>query len=94
MAPATWGAILALYYRYPRHLEHLKTGWWNDDAHTETLAALAHWRHELDTTTPDPRQELIFHTQLNDYAKTLQQQHGSTTQRWQPGPPPNEWAKR
>ena len=24
----TWGAIVALHGRYPRHLEHLKDGWW------------------------------------------------------------------
>ena len=40
----TWGAIVALHGRYPRQLEQLKDGWWNDEATTETLAAFAAWR--------------------------------------------------
>ncbi len=36
-----WGSIVALYGRYPKALEHLKEGWWEDAAHVETLCALA-----------------------------------------------------
>jgi len=43
-----WGAIVALHGRYPRHLENLKDRWWTDEAHTETLCALAVWRAEID----------------------------------------------
>jgi hypothetical protein len=35
-----WGSIVALHGRYPRALEHLKEGWWEDAAHVETLCAL------------------------------------------------------
>jgi hypothetical protein len=36
-----WGAVVALHGRYPRHLEHLHTGWWSDESQAETLYALA-----------------------------------------------------
>ncbi len=87
-----WGAIVALYGRYPRHLENLKDQWWTDDAHTETLSALATWRQELDDTGTDPRQELAFQNQLNDYAELLRQQGGGVTKAWIPGAPPPGWS--
>jgi hypothetical protein len=62
-----WGAIVALHGRYPRHLGDVKEGWWNDEAHTETLCALAAWRAEIDDGGQDPREELAFHAQLADY---------------------------
>ena len=40
------------------------------EQHTEMLCALATWRSELDDTGIDPRDELAFQTQLNDYAHT------------------------
>ncbi|MBA3807636.1 MAG: hypothetical protein H0X28_04455 [Solirubrobacterales bacterium] len=86
-----WGAVVALHGRYPRHLEHLKTGWWNDEAHSETLCALATWRAQIDDNAQDPREELAFHHQLADYANTLRQLHGSVTTAWKPGAPPEEW---
>jgi hypothetical protein len=88
---ATWAAIVALHARYPRHLEHLKDKWWTDHALTETLAALVCWREELDDTGRDPRQELAFHTQLNDYTQQLRQQSGGATKTWKPGVPPTAW---
>ncbi len=88
---AMWGAIVALHGRYPRHLQDLKDGWWNDEAHTETLCALAVWRAEIDDTGQDPREELVFQAQLADYAHTLRQQGGGVTNTWQPGAPPQEW---
>jgi hypothetical protein len=87
----TWGAIVALHARYPRHLEHLKDKWWKDDAQTETLAALAYWRQELDDTGIDPRQELAFHAQLNDYTHQLRQQSGGTSKAWRIGPQGESW---
>jgi len=43
-----WGQVVALHGRYPHHLENLKDKWWTNDAHTETLSALATWRAEID----------------------------------------------
>jgi len=88
-----WGAIVALHGRYPRHLQDLKDGWWTDEAHTETLCALATWRAELDDTGQDPRDELAFHTHLSDHRTTLRQEGGGITKAWQPGAPPQGWAE-
>jgi hypothetical protein len=88
-----WGAIVAPRGRYPHQLETLKDKWWTDDSTTETLAALTTWRAELDETRQDPRDELAFQTQLNDYAQHLQQQPGGVTKTWKPSPPPPEWAR-
>jgi hypothetical protein len=87
-----WGAIVALHGRYPRHLQDLKDGWWTDEAHTETLCALAVWRAEIDDAGENPREELAFQTQLSDYAQTLRQQGGGVTKAWRPGAPPDEWS--
>ena len=86
-----WGAIVALHGRYPRRVEHLKDGWWNDEGQTETLCALAVWRAEIDNMGRDPREELAFQHQLADFAHALRQQGGWVTKTWQPGPPPQEW---
>jgi hypothetical protein len=86
-----WGAVVALHGRYPRHLGDVKEGWWTDEAHTETLCALATWRAELDDTGLDPRDELAFHTHLSDYRHTLRQEGGAVTKAWKPGAPPEEW---
>jgi hypothetical protein len=87
-----WGSIVALHGRYPRALEHLKDGWWNDAAHVDTLCALVVWRDWIDQAADDPRHELAFQTQLGDYGHALRQEGGSITGAWQPGAPPNEWA--
>jgi hypothetical protein len=87
----TWGQIVALHGRYPRHLASLKDEWWNDESHTETLCALAAWRSELDDAGVDPREELAFQAQLTDYAQTLRQEGGGVTKAWKPGAPPQEW---
>jgi CopG-like RHH_1 or ribbon-helix-helix domain, RHH_5 len=87
----TWTAIVALHDRYPRHLEHLKGEWWNDEATAETLAALAAWRTEIDQHGRDPREELAFHHQLARYAQILHELGGGVESRWQPGPPPQGW---
>ncbi|MHB8233286.1 MAG: hypothetical protein ACYDHT_01390 [Solirubrobacteraceae bacterium] len=87
-----WGAIVALHGRYPRHLEALKDGWWKDDAHAETLCALAVWRGEIDDAGEDPREELAFQTQLADYAHVLRQQGGGVGRAWRPGAAPVEWS--
>jgi hypothetical protein len=79
----TWEAIVALHARYRRELERLKDGWWEDNSQCETLAALASWRHQLDTT-PDPREELSYQHQLQAFARHLQTQPGSTSSQWQP----------
>jgi hypothetical protein len=87
-----WGVIVALHGRYPRALANLKDDWWTDDQHTETLCALATWRSELDDTGQDPREELAFQTQLNDYTHTLQREGGGVTTTWTPGAPPDDWS--
>ena len=87
-----WGAIVALYGRYPRQLENLKDDWWTDESHTETLCALAFWRQETDDSADDPREELAFQTQLADYSHTLRQEGGGVTKAWQPGAPPEQWS--
>jgi len=89
-----WGAIVALRGRYSNQLEALKDKWWNDESTTETLAALTIWRAELDETRQDPRDEIAFQTQLNDYAQQLRQTSGGATKTWKPGPTPPEWARR
>jgi hypothetical protein len=86
-----WGQIVALHGRYPRALAALKDKWWTDDQHTEMLCALAVWRSEIDDAGQDPREELVFHTQLAGYAHTLRQQ-GGVTKTWESGAPPAEWA--
>jgi hypothetical protein len=86
-----WGAIVALRGRYPEQLETLKDEWWTDESTTETLAALTVWRAELDETRQDPRDELAFQTQLNDYTQLLRQReaasprHGNQAQPHQSG---------
>jgi hypothetical protein len=86
-----WGSIVALHGRYPRELEHLKDGWWNDAAHVETLCALVVWRDWIDTAADDPRHELAFHAQLGDYSRELRQEGGGVTRAWKPGAPPDGW---
>ena len=85
------GSIVALHGRYPRHLEHLKDGWWEDEATAETVCALAVWRAEIDQHGRDPREELAFHHQLADIADRLRQQGGGIENRWTPGAPPERW---
>lgn len=87
-----WGAIVALRGRYPAHLEPLQDKWWTDESTTETLGALTVWRAELDETRKDPRDEIAFQTQLNDYAQHLRQNTAGVTKTWKPGPTPPEWA--
>jgi hypothetical protein len=89
-----WGSIVALHGRYPRELEHLKDGWWDDTAHLETLRALVVWRDWIDQAADDPRHELAFHAQLSDYSRELRQEGGGVTRTWTPGAPPDEWAGR
>lgn len=89
-----WGAIVALHGRYPRALGMLKEEWWTDDAHTETLCALAVWRAELDDSGQDPREELAFQAQLADYSHTFRQEGGGVTKAWKPGGLPPEWCVR
>jgi hypothetical protein len=86
-----WGAVVALYARYPRHLEALKEGWWLDDAHTEILCALAVWRAQIDDGAENPREELAFQVQLDNYASVLRQQGGGVATAWKPGAPPSDW---
>ncbi len=87
-----WGAIVALRGRYPEQLQALKDKWWTDESTVETLGALAVWRAELDETRKDPRDELAFQTQINDYAHHLRQKSGGVTKTWKPGATPPDWA--
>jgi hypothetical protein len=86
-----WGSIVALHGRYPRHLEHLTDGWWEDEATAETLCALGVWRAEIDQEGRDPREELAFHHQLADIAHALRQNGGGVESTWKPGAPPERW---
>jgi hypothetical protein len=90
---AMWGSIVALHGRYPRALGALKDEWWTDEAHTETLCALATWRAEIDDSGQDPREELAYQSQLADYAHALRQEGGGVTKAWKPGAPPDTWAR-
>lgn len=89
-----WGQVVALHGRYPRHLAHLKDGWWQDDSHTETLCALALWREQLDEEGGDPREELTFQRQLAEYGRALRAEGGGVTKAWKPGAPPPEWTRQ
>jgi hypothetical protein len=89
-----WGSIVALHARYPRHLQYLKNGWWNDPATTDALCALATWRQEIDDTSNDPRDELSYQHQLTDYSNTLKQQGTDITTTWKPSTPPDDWNER
>jgi hypothetical protein len=87
-----WAAIVALRERYPRELGHLKDEWWEHRAHVETLCALAVWRDWIDQAADDPREELVFHSQLEEYGRTLRQEGGGVSAAWQPDAPPTGWA--
>lgn len=87
-----WGQIVALHGRYPRALNALKDGWWNDTQHTETLCALAVWRARLDETAgADTREELQFQAQLTDYHLLLTSESAGVGKNWKPDAPPDEW---
>lgn len=87
-----WGGIVALHGRYPTVLAGLKNGWWESEAHVETLCAFVVWRQMIDDTCRDPREELTFQVSLADYGHTLRQEGGSVTDAWKPGAPPARWA--
>lgn len=88
-----WGAVVELHGRYPRQLQALQEGWWLDEAHTETLCALAVWRTEIDDAGDDPREELSFQSHLAHYAAVLRGQGGGVAQAWNPGAPPADWSE-
>jgi hypothetical protein len=88
-----WGSIVALHGRYPRALEHLKDGWWDDAAHIETLCALVVWRDWIDQEADDPRYELAFQAQLADYGREPRQEGGGVTRAWSPGAVPDDWTR-
>jgi hypothetical protein len=87
-----WGAIVALRGRYPEQLQALKDKWWTDESTTETLAALAAWRAELDETRQAPATSSPSKpnstTTPNSYAK----KGGGVTKLWKPSATPPEWA--
>jgi hypothetical protein len=86
-----WAAIVELHGRYPRQLENVQEGWWLDEAHTETLCALAVWRAEIDDSGDDPREELTFQSHLAHYAGVLRGQGGGVDAAWVPSAPPAHW---
>jgi CopG-like RHH_1 or ribbon-helix-helix domain, RHH_5 len=88
-----WGGIVALHGRYPTALAELKYGWWESEAHVETLCALVVWRQWIDDACRDPREELAFQVNLSDYGHTLRQEGGGVTRAWKPGAPPDGWAR-
>jgi hypothetical protein len=85
-----WGAIVALYGRYPDELKGLQQGWWNDTAQVETLCALVAWRDMLDDAGGDPREELDYQLNIAEFGRRLAQQGGGVTKAWTPGAPPAE----
>jgi hypothetical protein len=88
-----WGGIVALHGRYPTALAGLKDGWWESEAHVETLCALVVWRQLIDDACRDPREELAFQVNLSDYGHTLRQEGGGVTRAWKPGAPPDGWVR-
>ncbi len=72
----TWGAIVALHERYPRALAKLEHDWYEHPERVETLAALATWRANIDSSAEDPREELAFHNALQQLACLLDQTPG------------------
>lgn len=72
----TWGAIVALHDRYPRALAKLEHDWYEHPERVETLAALATWRANIDSSAEDPREELAFHNALQQLARILDQTPG------------------
>ncbi len=86
-----WGAIVALYGRYPDELKGLQQDWWSDTSQTETLCALVVWRDTLDDTGSDAREELDFQLNIAEFGRRLAQQGGGVTKQWTPGAPPDEW---
>jgi hypothetical protein len=87
-----WGAIVALYGRYPDELKGLQQGWWSDTSQVETLCALVVWRDSLDDAGSDPREELDFQLNVAEFGRRLSKQGGGVTKAWTPGAPPDEWA--
>jgi hypothetical protein len=88
-----WAAIVALHGRYSHALAFLKEGWWEDAAHLETLCALVVWRDWIDDYGDDPRYELAFHAQLEDFGRGLRQEGGGISSTWKPGAPPDGWTR-
>jgi hypothetical protein len=83
-----WRQIAVLHARYPRQLAALKQGWWTEPIHTETLCALVTWREALGQNDGDPREELAFKHQLEDYARSLCQEGGASRRHGSPASPP------
>jgi hypothetical protein len=71
-----WGAIVALHERYPRALAKLEHDWYEHPERVETLAALATWRANIDSSAEDPREELAFHNALQQHTRLLDQTPG------------------
>jgi hypothetical protein len=74
--PNMWAAIVALHKRYPGALAKLEHDWHERPERTETLAALAIWRANIDAAAEDPREELAFHNAIQQLARTLDQTLG------------------
>ena len=72
----TWGAIVALCERYPRAFAKLEHDWYEHPERVETLAALATWRANIDSSAEDPREELAFHNALQQLTRLLDQTPG------------------
>jgi hypothetical protein len=72
----TWGTIVALHERYPRALAKLEHDCYEHPERVETLAALAFWRANIDSSAEDPREELAFHNALQQLARVLNQTPG------------------
>jgi hypothetical protein len=89
-----WGQIVALHARYNQYLSHLQHGWWNDEAHTDALCALALWRADLDDQGTEPREELAYLTAIVDFGNLIRQQGSSVTKAWKPDAPPAGWTRR
>jgi hypothetical protein len=83
-----WGAVVALYGRYPQELQNVKTGWWKDPSTAERLCALAVWRDQIDDNATDPREEIAFHNDLEHFTTILHKHGFASEDTWKPGAPP------
>jgi hypothetical protein len=85
-----WAAIVALHKRYAGALAKLEHDWHERPERTETLAALAVWRANIDEAAEDPREELAFHNAIQQLARVLDQAPG-LVRPFKPDPKRRDW---
>jgi hypothetical protein len=88
-----WGSIVALLERYPTMLGGLPDHWWRDARFVEWLSAMATWPTNIDTASEDPREEIVFHNGLQQFARIIDQTPGGG-RRFKTTGMPADWGKR